>query len=201
MAPISRVTSEEKAEVGREWKQTSDILFELMRVEELLRSNIQPGDTFFWSAIIEILILLRDLSVRARKMDATHLAWSDDIEPVPSLYSDIFELIKFCRDGLCHTHTFHPTLDERNNRLARGVAGGKGVMMASEDGSLSLSCDYDDDLAIYVGAHRLYWKRHIDRLWRELRQIFIDAGKLEASSDGRLYPKPPSLPSHRSTTE
>jgi len=164
-----------KAKTCDRWKKNRTV-FACFRVEQLLQSAvfnpIKPQDVLLWSAIIEILIQLRYLCDLASSIGVT-LSWSDDIAPCKD-YSHITGLIKFFRDGLCHSDTSHSrSIATDKNTLARSVLPEKHSHTIS---GVELSNPYADDVAIFLGANRIFLFRHIVRAFNELRQSFVKAG-------------------------
>ena len=148
---------------------------ECERIDELVKAGVTPRNVWFQSVVIEILIHLRDLCAAAERLGEP-LRWSDDITPC-KFYSNITDLIIFCRDGFCHSHTYHRcvagTGPEDEISMVWNVVTGRGSGLAMMRGKLvTLESSYPDDTAVYLGAHRIYLKRHMIRTFDELLAVF-----------------------------
>jgi len=185
-----------------EFKDRVRLDLECTRVEKLLSSgvflNAVTGEPNleFWSVIIEILINLRDLCWFADKA-GLRLSWKDDLS-ADTACKDVTGLIEFCRDGLCHSHTYHRFIDRENEISGiRNLMFGKGIH--SKINGAELRSDHDDDIAIFIGKERLYLKRHIVRVFRELLEIFQREGLISKPVE-RFPPQSPAAEPSRSTT-
>jgi len=83
--------------------------------------------------------------------------------------NDVSDAIKAVRDACCHIDSFKRNFDENKNRGSFMVAYGKCNMM--KIGDLELKSDYDDDIAVFYGVNRLYFKRHIIRAFDEAKAL------------------------------
>ncbi|MFZ1218218.1 MAG: hypothetical protein WAO00_02940, partial [Chthoniobacterales bacterium] len=180
--------------------------YECARINEILgtalfQPRIQDCHPLFWSAITEVLINLRDLCWFADKAQA-RLAWSDDLSP-NTLCKDVTDLITFCRDGLCHSHTYHKYIDRDTEMVGiKNIVTGKNDpdLPGMRIGGIELRCEYDNEVALFIGKERLYLKRHIVRAFHELVRIFVQKGLLEAEV-WRSQPRLPVAGPPQNTTE
>jgi hypothetical protein len=83
--------------------------------------------------------------------------------------NDVSDAIKEVRDACCHIDSFKRNFDENKNRGSFMVAYGKCILM--KIGDLELKNDYEDDIAVFYGKNRLYFKRHIVRAFNEAREL------------------------------
>ncbi len=140
-----------------------------LRLESLFRTNlIAKNETTSNSVLIEILINLNDLLIKAKKNDK-RITFNDDIiiDEKFKIY-DITDLIKNFRDAACHIHSFRRKID--SNNVSFGKAFGKCNWGAIN--GVEIKSKYDDDIAIIMGTNILYIKRHIYRVYSELKKTF-----------------------------
>ena len=137
------------------------------RIDELLNSGIfaqqNSQHLLQQSAFIELMICMRDLMYKAEKY-AERISFVDDVLQ-NNYVKDVTGAITAVRDACCHIDSFKQLFDERGNRGAFNVAYGKCNFM--KIGDLELNSEYEDDVAIFYGANRLYLKRHIGRAFQE----------------------------------
>jgi hypothetical protein len=143
----------------------------VQRINELLSCGIfdqaNARNALHQSAFIELMICLRDLLHKSEKY-AARVAFTDDI--LQNEYvKDVTGAITAVRDACCHIDSFKRNFDENGNRGAFNVAYGRCKFMKL--GDLELNSDYDDDIAVFYGKNRLYFKRHIVRAYTEAQQL------------------------------
>lgn len=147
--------------------ECQDCEHDARRIHELLSCGIfdQKNNNHLLrpSALIELMICLRDLLYKAEKY-AGRVAFTDDIE-TNNYVKDITGVVTAIRDACCHIDSFKAHLDGNFNRGRFLTFYGKGVFMKGND--FELKSDYDDDIAIFFGANRLYMKRGIVRAFEE----------------------------------
>jgi uncharacterized Fe-S cluster-containing protein len=83
--------------------------------------------------------------------------------------NDVSDAIRAVRDACCHINSFKRIFDENKNRGSFNVVYGKCNFMKM--GDLDLKNDYEDDIAVFYGKNRLYFKRHIVRAFKEAREL------------------------------
>jgi len=146
-----------------------DFIVNVMRIEALLKSGIfehfENGNVLQQSAFIELMIRLRDLMSKAEK-HGKRIDFSDDLTVTKNL-KDISDAIKHMRDACCHIDSFKRIFDSNESRgefiLLHGKTSGMKI------GNQILNSEYDDDVAIYYGINKLYFKRHILRAYEEAK--------------------------------
>lgn len=143
----------------------------IRRIHELLNCGIfsheNGGHLLRQSAFIELVICLRDLLHKTEKY-ARRIAFADDVL-VNKYVKDVTDAVTAIRDACCHIDSFKRLFDDRGNRGSFCVAYGKCKMMKIDD--LELSSDYEDDVAVFYGKNRLYFKRHIVRAFQEAQDL------------------------------
>ena len=139
---------------------------DIERIVELLRCGIfekqNSGSVVFQSAFIELMICLRDLLFKCEKY-AERITFSDDILTSTSV-TDVTDAVTAVRNACCHIQSGERVADELGSRTVM-VSFGKGSLYKSP--TADLSADYDDDIAFFYGANRLYMTRHIARAFEE----------------------------------
>jgi hypothetical protein len=146
-----------------------DCEISIRRIAELLRCGIfepaNSGHVLQSSAFIELMIYLRDLLHKTEKYGA-RISFADDIMQ-NEYVKDVTDAVRAVRDACCHIDSFKRLFDDRGNRGSFMVAYGKCNLAKIDD--LELRSDYDDDIAVFYGKNRLYFKRHIIRAFNEAR--------------------------------
>ena len=122
------------------------------------------------SAFIDLMICMRDLMHKTEKY-AQKIDFNDDIL-TNNYVNDVSDTIRAVRDACCHIDSFKRNFDESGNRGAYNVAYGKCNFM--KIGELELNSDYEDDIAVFYGANRLYFKRHIIRAFEESKTLLAE---------------------------
>jgi len=143
----------------------------IRRISELLSCNIfepaNQGHILQSAAFIDLMICLRDLMYKTEKY-ARKINFEDDI--IKNEYvNDVSDAIKAVRDACCHIDSFKRNFDENQNRGSFNVVYGKCNFM--KIGDLELKNDYEDEIAVFYGKNRLYFKRHIVRAFNEAREL------------------------------
>lgn len=157
-----------------------------IRIQQILGSKefvaMETVHPLFRSGIIELIIHLRDLLRLSDGLDK-QLTWSNDITPCNDVggYKNVEELIVFFRHGVVHSHTWHRRFGSKTGAPVNLIAyGRKGWII--KVGDRAVGSDYDDDVAVFIGHHRIYLKRHMIRAFHELQQTLrragIDAGPM-----------------------
>ncbi|MFA5880162.1 MAG: hypothetical protein WC860_08350 [Candidatus Margulisiibacteriota bacterium] len=122
---------------------------------------------FAESVFTKILIQLNDILQKLKKCNLC-IIWQDDINKEDG---NITDLVSKLRNASCH-------IDSNNNHINKNKKDTKFVFNkisgnspnAFKRGNLVLGCNYKDDIAFYYGEYRIYLKRHIERLIKELPQ-------------------------------
>lgn len=150
-----------------EKKDEQDCLLTIQRIQQLLGSGIfqseNAGHVLAQSAYIDLVICLRDLLYKAEKY-AARVDFTDDLV-VNAYVKDVTDAVTAHRDAACHIDSFKRVFDVSGSRGAFNVAYGKVVLM--QLGDQLIASEYDDDVAIFYGANRLYLQRHIIRAFNE----------------------------------
>ena len=143
---------------------------EILRIKELLGTGIfnsnNVGNSLHKSAFIELMICLRDLLHKCEKY-AQRISFSEDILQ-NNYVDDVTDAITAIRDACCHTDSFKMHIDDKENRVIIFACGICNVMQI---GDLELKSEYEDDIAVFYGSNRLYFKRHIVRAFEEAEKL------------------------------
>ncbi len=143
----------------------------IRRISELLSCQIfelaNQGHILQSSAFIDLMICLRDLMYKTEQY-ARKINFKDDVMKNEHV-NDVSDAIKEVRDACCHIDSFKRNFDENKNRGSFMVAYGKCILM--KIGDLELKNDYEDDIAVFYGKNRLYFKRHIVRASNEAQEL------------------------------
>ena len=144
-----------------------ELLFEIQRCKELLNSNVLTitESIFTQSAFIEILIRLNDV-LQKLNTNNSRITWNDDVKTDEGI-NDITDLVNKLRNAACHidsgeNYTGNGTIKFVFNRIS-----GK-IPNAVQLGNIILGNEYRDDIAFYYGDKRIYLRRHVERLLKEL---------------------------------
>lgn len=145
----------------------------ISRIEELLRSGIfepaNSGHVLQQSAFIELMICLRDLVAKVEKY-GERISFQEDI--LKNEYvDDVSDAIRSVRDACCHIDSYKRHFDENKNRGSFMVAYGKCNVGKIND--LELKSEYSDDMAVFYGKNRLYFRRHIIRAYEEAKSQLL----------------------------
>lgn len=139
-------------------RQTLGISF--LRIEEIRTSGILTSDgvksPLFKSAITELLIYIHDMLQTAdafglRVRLAEHLP---DWAPV----GDVTDLVARCRDAACQVSAGQAFFER--NRFSFALVVGRVPEAVTIDG-VPRGSDFDDDIALFFGADRLYLRRNL----------------------------------------
>ncbi len=133
------------------------------RAQELLASGIfepaNSGNLLQQAAFIDLMICLRDLMHKAQKY-TKRIDFTDDVL-TNEYVEDVTDAITAVRDACCHIDSFKKNFDENGNRGESMVAYGKGCLIKTD--GFEARGDYDDDIAVFYGRNRVYFRRHIIR--------------------------------------
>jgi len=154
----------------------------IIRVRQILDTHVldQPDHSPLQeSALIEILIRV-DGILKAAIKAGKRVTFDDDIKQFRNV-EDVTDAIHECRNAATHVFVNAQFANSRgqpkegrsepnSNHLwiDRNVSFGKGTL--HDQPPITLRSDYDDDIAIFYGAHRLYLKRHIIRAFEKARE-------------------------------
>ena len=157
-----------------EIKDRQDCESNIRRVEELINCGIfnqeNSSNILQVSAFIDLMICMRDLMHKTEK-HTKKIDFNEDILK-NSYVTDVSDAIRAVRDACCHIDSFKRNFDENGNRGSYNVAYGKCNFM--KIGELELNSEYEDDMAIFYGVNRLYFKRHIIRAFEEAKVLLAE---------------------------
>lgn len=148
--------------MNNEFRMVSDIVNSLKEFKLLIRTGVlnEPQSPFFKPSLVQILILARDLTYKSHKIGKT-IDFVDDVKITEKVKNVTF-LIKHARDAVCHIDSNNHVLSmDENIVFSYNVQYGKGVLAVIN--GIELSSDYEDDICIFFGEHKVYLSRHIIR--------------------------------------
>ena len=151
---------------------TGDFNFELSyalrRLSDLIESRVlwqESGLVYRQSVYIEVLILLRDICAKLNLLNY-RISFTDDVKIRPSeKINDVTDVITKFRDSVCHLDTHKKYYDNKGFSFIE--LRGKQVYQLEP----RLSSKYEDDIAFIMGEDVLYLKRHIERVFDEIKII------------------------------
>jgi hypothetical protein len=151
-------------------RDRADFIISSTRLQVLLTCGIfhrqNTGNPLLQSALIEVLILLRDLMYKTEKY-ARRINFTDDVTIIKDQVEDVTSLIEYVRNALCHIHSDkHYVEKERNILASYNVLFGKGATLL-KIGDFEQSNPYEDDICFFYGLQRIFFKRHIVRAFNE----------------------------------
>lgn len=151
----------------------NEIRFDINRIDEILRFNIFTPENLrhplLLSALTEILIRLRDLLWKSKEFSKP-VSFQDDVI-IRGEVTDVTSLVVFVRNAVCHIGSTNHDHDQMEARVSFNLIFGKGCLLRS--GSVSIESAYQDDVAFFFGAQRLYLYRHIIRAFEEARDNLL----------------------------
>lgn len=164
----------------------SDIEHSFDRIEKLLGSGIfdssRDHDPLVRSALIELLILVRDLMAKAKKY-AEPIDFIDDINiNTKAKVENVSDAITFVRDAVCHVDSEKHNHDECEIRLSYNIAYGKVNFM--KVGEVEIKSDYEDDVCFFFGHQKLYLKRHLKRAYLEAKEKILPLVSTRSTTTG-----------------
>lgn len=127
----------------------------------ILESGVfnEQGNPLFRSALIELLIVARDLTHKSY-LKGHEVNFIDDVA-VKGKVTNVSMLIKYARDAVCHIDSDNHKSIESDSVFSFNTMFGKGKL-ASING-VDFSSDYQDDICVFFGDQKIYIKRHILR--------------------------------------
>uniref|UniRef100_UPI0037BE2461 hypothetical protein n=1 Tax=Escherichia coli TaxID=562 RepID=UPI0037BE2461 len=155
--------------MDNEFRFISDISSSINDVKKLIDTGVfNQSNPLFKPALIQLLILARDLTYKSFKLGKT-IDFTDDVK-VSGKVTDVTMLIKYCRDAACHIDSDNHLSIESNVLFSFNVCFGKANI--AQIGDTQFSSEYDDDICIFFGDQKIYLKRHILRAIREAEAFF-----------------------------
>jgi hypothetical protein len=150
-------------------RTSSEVDTSISRIDKILDSGIfsaeGAGHPLYFSALTEMLICLNDLLGKSQAAGFP-IDFEDHVSKRGAV-TGVRTLVLFVRNAVCHISSPNHNHEEINARLSFNSCIGKGCL-AEIDG-LRLECEFDDDIAFFFGAQRLYLKRHAIRAFESAR--------------------------------
>lgn len=162
---------EEKLEQYRKNFHAGDIKRSMETCKDIFATGVFQANAmhhpFFQASLVHVLICLSDL-VQKADADGTRITKTDFIHVTDDV-KDVTDLITKCRNAVCHISSPLQELD-MNRYSFHAIAGIGGSLF----NTFEMSCEFEDDIAIYYGQYRIYISRHIARTIEELALIYAD---------------------------
>jgi len=172
---------------------THEYIFEidstLIRLRNIMRLNFLENpeninSPFYNSVIIEALIHLNFLLQQALKPEISiPINFTDDIPEYQNAnrrkenYYDITTLIRFFRDAACHNITSKRQTRDESQTISFVYQTGK---TGKKNSGIKHLCKYDDDIALLMGDHVLYIRRHLTRAYDEICEKLLSLERFHA---------------------
>ena len=145
-----------------------ELVLENQRCMELYMSKVLEEDSLFTQSVfIEVIIRLNYILQKLNNY--CRVTWTDDIQLVGGI-KDITDLVNKLRNAICHIDSKLNNLRETTTKLTFNIVR-RGFINTVKSGSQKIRNDYNDDIAFYYGEFRIYLKRHIERLVKELPRV------------------------------
>lgn len=140
----------------------------IYQIDKLLRTgvfNTPVLSDFQEPVFLSIIIKLNDLLQKLSQL-GERINFSDDIAS-----GDVTDLTNKIRNAVDHPTSGEHILDKQAQiKTTFCVAVGKSNMMSIN--GKKIGSDYEDDIAIFFGEHRMYLKRHLIRALNEAMQKY-----------------------------
>ena len=143
----------------------------IFTIKSLLSCGIfepnNSGNSLQSAAFTELVICLRDLLHKTEKY-AKRISFTDDIITNEYVH-DVTDAVTAVRDACCHLDSYKHIFDDHGNRGSFNVIYGRAVL--GKFGEVEIKSEYEDDIAVFYGMNRLYFKRHIIRAFNEASNL------------------------------
>lgn len=149
--------------------QKEELMYEMERCVKLFNSQVFIKQSIFTqSAFIEIMIRLNYV-LQALNKNGRRITWKDDINSNDKI-KDITDLVNNMRNAACHQDSPINYFDGNNIKFVFNIFKGKSPN-AIQINDTNIGCEYEDDIAFYYGAQKIYLFRHIKKLLEKLPSI------------------------------
>lgn len=148
-----------------------EIIVGLRRLNDLIESKILWEDLsiiYRQSVYIEILIVMRDLLKKMEKLNS-RITFAEDVKiRANDKICDVTDLIIKFRNAACHINS--PKKFYEDKVFAFIELRGK----KANEYDTRIFSEYDDDIAFVMGQDVLYLKRHIERVFSDIKAFMKD---------------------------
>lgn len=149
-----------------DWFRQHEIAEAARACQSIFDSGILSSDgartPYFQPSVVYLLINLNDLLQKAAA-NSTRIAFSDHIEAVTGV-NDVTTLVNKCRNAACHIGSKEAHLDAGRFRFNVVFGHFPNAMVIN---GVHYGSDFADDIALFYGQHRLYFRRHALRAFEE----------------------------------
>jgi hypothetical protein len=153
--------------------QIYEVRLDIKRIESIMSTGIFQGNDLghplVQSALIEILICLRDLLYKCERF-ARRVAFDDDVSKVGKI-KDVTHAIKDLRDAACHMDSDLRDVSTGTGTITSLFAVSRGNTFGIRIAGMVVGGKYDDDVSFAYGGNRVYLKRHILRAFDEAKVL------------------------------
>ena len=155
-----------------------NILFNTNFIQNYL-NTIHP---FYLSVLIEMLIILDDLLSKIKEIN--RVAFKDDVPQDVKLYgdskNDITDFVRYFRNAVCHINNDKRAVGDTINVISFCMSVGVGKLFETDE--VHVGGKYEDDACLMMGDKQLYIKRHITRVYEELKLIYFAIPEFDLST-------------------
>lgn len=146
----------------------SQIQSNIGTIKKLMSSGVfsSPALRLFQEpSFMSVILKLNDLLQKFDNLQY-RITFNNDMDN-----GDITDLVNKVRNAICHLDSPENLLDKKTQlKFVFNMIVGKGNAIAIGDNVIA-SSDYADDIAFYYGEHRIYLKRHIQRVMEEAVEV------------------------------
>lgn len=143
------------------WLRGVEIQTSIRKCQEIFDSGIFSSvgskTPFFEPAVVVLLININDLLGKSKK-DGMPIEFSDHVEQTEKI-RHVHDLIRECRNAACHIGSGENLFEGFGKFSFNFVVGLDPAAFTIDD--VVLSCEFEDDIAIYYGEKRIYLRRHL----------------------------------------
>jgi hypothetical protein len=157
-------------EVEREFSSAINTVKRLLDSRILWNEGNGIPPVYYNPVLTTILINMRDLLAKCEKHCGQRVDFKDDVlTDTPQKINDVTDLIVNFRDAACHNDSFKRKYG--GSTLAFLTQIRSIGPMANVQGR-PVGSRYSDDVAFIMGVNVLYLKRHLERAFQEIKNIF-----------------------------
>ena len=158
-------------EVQLDFHQKSEVQESLDRLRDLINSRIlweEHNLIYRRSVLTEVLIILKQLLIKASKLNNRISFTEDRVADENWGIVDITHLISFYRDAACHSDS----AKLKEGTIVSSFNESRGATAGIDFGKNVTPTPYEDEITFLMGGQRLYLHRHIERAYQELESFF-----------------------------
>ena len=145
-----------------------EVEINVMHINDILMTNILTTistSPLVQSAFVDLIICLNDLMQKARLKDL-RVTFTDDVV-IENNIVNITDLVAVFRGAVCHIPSDSRKVAKTSHALV--FTRGFGITHIATIDTIDLIGEYADDIAVFYGHRRIYYKRHILRAFNECK--------------------------------